>query len=288
MEMERAYGLLTITKADEERREISGVMSTGETDRAGDQVSPMGVEARLPAPCLWQHDALDPIGEIVWIDPKPDGIRFRAKLAKIDHPPSLKDKLDGYFALIKAGVVKGVSIGFRALEARPISTGVRFDRWELLEASVVTIPANASCTIQTVKAAFAASIRSAEAPPASPTSLRQMVAEARSKAVTETRASERFERAPPAMQLAIMAGNMNIATVEALVAHVEALELKLADSTTRYRGTWQAGERYVRGDLITDRGSIWFCSEPTTARPGDDFTAWRLACRKGRDGKDLR
>lgn len=153
----RSYSLLTITKADEDTREISGVMSTPETDRVGDQVLSLGVKAKLPAPCLWQHDHGDPIGEIVWIDPKPDGIRFRAKLAKVAGPPSLKEKLDGYFALIKEGLVKGISIGFRPLEMEPIKTGWLIRTWELLEASVVTIPANASCTIQTVKAVAAKS-----------------------------------------------------------------------------------------------------------------------------------
>lgn len=149
--MKRAVGLITITKADAEERVISGIMSTVETDRAGDQVVSTGIKARLPAPCLWQHDAHDPIGEIVWIDPRPDGIRFRAKLAKVDSPPSLKEKLDSYWALISKKLVKGISIGFRPLEMEPIKTGWRISSWELLEASVVTVPANASCSIQTIK-----------------------------------------------------------------------------------------------------------------------------------------
>lgn len=148
----RSYSLLTITKADAATREIFGTMSTPETDRVGDRVMPDGMQARLPAPCLWQHDHGDPIGEIVWVDPRPDGIKFKAKLAQVDGPPSLKEKLDGYFELIRRGLVKGVSIGFRPLQMEPIDTGWLIRTWELLEASVVTIPANASCTIQSVKA----------------------------------------------------------------------------------------------------------------------------------------
>jgi HK97 family phage prohead protease len=148
----RSYSLLTITKADAATREIFGTMSTPETDRVGDQVMPDGMQARLPAPCLWQHDHGDPIGEIVWVDPQPNGIRFKAKLAQVDGPPSLKEKLDGYFELIRRGLVKGISIGFRPLAMEPIATGWLIRSWELLEASVVTIPANASCTIEIVKA----------------------------------------------------------------------------------------------------------------------------------------
>lgn len=148
----RSYSLLTITKADAATREIFGTMSTPETDRVGDQVMPDGMQARLPAPCLWQHDHGDPIGEIVWVAPRPDGIKFKAKLAQVDGPPSLKEKLDGYFELIRRGLVKGISIGFRPLVMEPIATGWLIRTWELLEASVVTIPANASCTIESVKA----------------------------------------------------------------------------------------------------------------------------------------
>jgi len=75
-----------------------------------------------------------------------------AKLAQVDGPPSLKEKLDGYFELIRRGLVKGISIGFRPLEMEPIETGWLIKTWELLEASVVTIPANASCSIDSVKA----------------------------------------------------------------------------------------------------------------------------------------
>jgi HK97 family phage prohead protease len=282
----RAYSLLTITKADEDRREISGVMSTGETDRVGDQVMPLGVKARLPAPCLWQHDHHDPIGEIVWIEPRPDGIRFRAKLARVDGPPALKDKLDGYFALIKAGVVKGISIGFRALQAEPIATGLRFNSWELLEASVVTIPANASCTIQTVKALDAAA-RQGELP-ALDGSLWREVANAGQRAMDELRSGPGYQKASSASRMAGEARVCGMEMAKALASRIESFELQLADGRVEYRGVWSAGQQYRRGHLVTHHGNIWHCDRPTAGKPGEDFASWTLACRKGRDGKDCR
>jgi phage head maturation protease len=54
---------------------------------------------------------------------------------------------------VKAKLVRGVSIGFRALEyAFMDGGGVRFSEVEIYELSLVTIPANASATIQTIKA----------------------------------------------------------------------------------------------------------------------------------------
>ena len=54
---------------------------------------------------------------------------------------------------VKAKLVRGVSIGFRALGYEPLeSGGLKFTETEIYELSLVTIPANASATIQTIKA----------------------------------------------------------------------------------------------------------------------------------------
>ena len=51
-----------------------------------------------------------------------------------------------------ARACKGLSIGFRPIEYAYIDEGgVRFTKWEWYELSVVTVPANAEGTIQTVK-----------------------------------------------------------------------------------------------------------------------------------------
>jgi hypothetical protein len=60
---------------------------------------------------------------------------------------------------------------------------------------------------------------------------------------------------------------------------------KFADS---YKDVYESGTEYVRGDLVTDDGSLWLCkAETTTDRPGRS-AAWRLICKRGKDGKDAR
>ncbi len=62
---------------------------------------------------------------------------------------------------VKAKLVRGVSIGFRALEyAYMESGGIRFSQTEIMELSLVTVPANASATIQSIKAMDSGLVRS--------------------------------------------------------------------------------------------------------------------------------
>ena len=62
-------------------------------------------------------------------------------------------EIDRAWSLIKAGLVPGLSIGFKARKHEFIkeTKGIRFIEWDFLELSAVTIPANADCTIATVK-----------------------------------------------------------------------------------------------------------------------------------------
>jgi hypothetical protein len=56
-----------------------------------------------------------------------------------------------------------------------------------------------------------------------------------------------------------------------------------------YREVFEEGTTYCRGDMVTFGGSIWHCVEPSTiTRPGDGNPAWKLATKRGRDGKDGR
>ncbi len=71
----------------------------------------------------------------------------------MDGPPTLKERLDVARAEMKAGLVRGLSIGFSNLESEPIkgTYGLRFTKWDWMELSAVTIPANAEASIQTIK-----------------------------------------------------------------------------------------------------------------------------------------
>lgn len=57
-----------------------------------------------------------------------------------------------------------------------------------------------------------------------------------------------------------------------------------------YRGSYRAGETYVRGDLVTHNYSTWHCNaESTTVSPSTPNTKdWQIFAKRGTDGKDLR
>jgi hypothetical protein len=55
-----------------------------------------------------------------------------------------------------------------------------------------------------------------------------------------------------------------------------------------YRGVFEAGRCYVRGDTVTLNGSMYHCNAPTTARPGDGSADWTLSVKHGRDGRSGR
>lgn len=119
----------------------------------GDIVDPMGAKFAKEIPLLWQHQSDKPVGSAEFGKPTAKGIPFVATLAKIDEPGALKDMVDMAWQSVKAKLVRGVSIGFRALEYSLMeSGGIRFIETEIYELSLVTIPANASATIQTIKA----------------------------------------------------------------------------------------------------------------------------------------
>lgn len=53
------------------------------------------------------------------------------------------------------------------------------------------------------------------------------------------------------------------------------------------RGPWSDGVTYERGDSITYGGCSWVATDTTNERPkGGGETKWRMAVRKGRDGRD--
>jgi HK97 family phage prohead protease len=146
--MNRAYSLLTVKAVDDDARIITGMATTPTADRMQDVVEPKGAQFKLPIPFLWQHDSGQPIGHVIDAKVGKGGIEIVAKIAK-----GVTAEIDRAWALIKAGLVPGLSIGFKAIEHEHIkeTKGIRFTKWSWLELSAVTIPANAEATIATIK-----------------------------------------------------------------------------------------------------------------------------------------
>jgi HK97 family phage major capsid protein len=152
--MDRAYAVLDVKSVDVEARIIEGMATTPATDRNGDIVDPSGAVFTLPMPLLWQHDVNQPVGEVTAARVTPDGIAITAKFATLDTPGTLKNRLDEAWQSVRARLVRGLSIGFKPLEAVPLKAGgAHIKRWMWAECSAVTIPMNMAATITTIKSA---------------------------------------------------------------------------------------------------------------------------------------
>lgn len=153
MKLDRACTIMTVKAVDEDKRIITGIASTPSPDRDGDIMDPDGAKFGSENPFLWQHDRTQPIGNCSAKKVK-KGLQITAQLVKPtpDMPSQLVARLEEAWASIKSGLVKGLSIGFKPIKYAYLdSGGIHFLEWELLEVSAVTIPANAECSIQTVK-----------------------------------------------------------------------------------------------------------------------------------------
>lgn len=148
----RAWSVLEIKSLDDEQRVITGIATTPSTDRVGDIVEPMGARYEREIPLLWQHQHGDPVGYAELGKATKAGIPFKAKIERLDEDGDLKRLLDKAWQSVKLKLVRGVSIGFRAIKYDIMSEGgIRFTDTEIYELSLVTIPANAQATITTVK-----------------------------------------------------------------------------------------------------------------------------------------
>lgn len=58
--------------------------------------------------------------------------------------------------------------------------------------------------------------------------------------------------------------------------------------TMIYRGVWVEGQTYQAGDVVTWGGSAHVAEIETSAKPDTKDCGWRLAVKRGRDGKDAK
>jgi HK97 family phage major capsid protein/HK97 family phage prohead protease len=148
--MHRADLVLELKFLDDGAREIRGLATTPAVDRRGDIVEPLGVRCVNPLPLLWQHDTTKPVGTVTLGAPTRDGVPFVASLPRLTEPGALKDRVDEAWQSVKAGLVRFVSIGYRAAATamHPLpGGGTRFSEADVCELSLVTVPANAGARI---------------------------------------------------------------------------------------------------------------------------------------------
>jgi len=157
----RAYSLFHIKSVDDERRIVRGTATTPTPDRTGDIVEPLGAKFAPELPLLLHHEKKWPVGVARFKKPTTKGIDFEAELPVIDTPGVVRDRVNEAWDSVKAGLIRGVSIGFRAFEdaIEPLkSGGLRFIETEILELSLVTVPANQDATLSVIKSIDAADL----------------------------------------------------------------------------------------------------------------------------------
>lgn len=151
--VERAFTRLEVKAYKDDARIIEGWATTPTPDRVGDIVEPMGAQIGKGVKLLWQHNHNEPVGSVTFGKPTNKGIPFKATFMrpKDDYPQTLKDRLEEAWVSVRDGLVEFVSIGFRTIAYEIMETGLRFTEWEMMELSLVTIPANSEATITSIK-----------------------------------------------------------------------------------------------------------------------------------------
>jgi HK97 family phage major capsid protein len=146
----RAYSSLVVKAFDASGRTFSGIATTPSTDRVGDVVEPLGIEFRNPLPLFLFHDSKQPVGTVSFGRPTKDGVPFTANVPDVAEEGDVKRLTDKAAHFVKYGLIRAVSIGFRALEDGIEvlkSGGYRFLKTEVMELSLVPIPANPDAVI---------------------------------------------------------------------------------------------------------------------------------------------
>jgi HK97 family phage prohead protease len=142
-------------KAAGDQWSFVGTASTPTLDRVNDSVDPLGARFKLPLPLLLQHAADKPVGHIVSATVDKSGIRVEGKITEptADMPPGMVGRLREAWTSIKSGLIRGLSIGFNPIEYAPNDKG-GFDiaKWDWLELSIVTVPAQPEAGISSFKA----------------------------------------------------------------------------------------------------------------------------------------
>jgi HK97 family phage prohead protease len=137
------------THSESETGILDFVLSDATVDHFGDVIEPTGwnLENFKKNPiALFNHDASFAIGKWKNLTVHDGALRGRLKMA----PAGSSPRIDEIRALIAAGILRAVSVGFRPIESVPRanSSGVQYLKQELLETSLCAVPANPSALLQ--------------------------------------------------------------------------------------------------------------------------------------------
>src|SRR4030095_14626252 len=95
-------------------RRAPGISSPRAPDRPWHILEPLGATFVNPLPLLFHHDRAKPVGTAV-LTATADAIHFTATLPLIEAAGALRDRVEEAWQSVAAGIIRGVSIGFRPL-----------------------------------------------------------------------------------------------------------------------------------------------------------------------------
>jgi len=139
---------------DDDQRILAGVATAPSVDRHGDIVDPLGATYEREIPLLLNHDSTQVVGIARLGKATSGGIPFEASIAKIVAPGTLQDRCNEAWLSVKNKLIRHVSIGFRALDLERLDGGgLRHKAIEILELSLVPVPAQPKAEITAFKSA---------------------------------------------------------------------------------------------------------------------------------------
>lgn len=151
---QHAVAFAEIKALDSDQRIVEGWASRPELDRKGDVLASTGLQPlRGKINLLLDHNHKNAVGVVEAVSPSEQGVRFRARLAKITEPGELKTLCDDAWQMVLNGLRAAVSVGFLPLQREPLpqTGGWLVKKWEMFELSLVAVPACAGATIDTIK-----------------------------------------------------------------------------------------------------------------------------------------
>jgi hypothetical protein len=84
-------------------------------------------------------------------------------------------------------------------------------------------------------------------------------------------------------QVAEAMGELMKEHLDPIKARVDALEK--SDEQKAYRGVFSGAESYQKHNSVTHQGGVWIATRDDPGVPGIDGNGWRLAVKRGKDGR---
>jgi HK97 family phage prohead protease len=132
--------------------QIAGIANATTVDRIGDLIpkDAWNLVNYLKNPVmLWEHSGHHPIGKVLKIEPRDDGLYFEAEIGS--KTEEITEKQEEVISLLRQGILKSFSVGFipRASERKEDIYWIKDA--ELLEISLVSVPMNQDSLLTSLK-----------------------------------------------------------------------------------------------------------------------------------------